>query len=307
MSEPSVTVEKHSELAIRKGSKSFAAAARLFDRETRESATLLYAWCRYCDDVIDDQVLGSAERGAPSAIASDAGATPEARLEWLRSHTRRALDGEDSTGAPAFDALARVAARHRLSHEPAFGLLDGFAMDVEERTFDELEDTVDYAYHVAGVVGILMAEIMGVREEGPLRCAADLGIAMQLTNISRDVMDDAAAGRVYLPASWLREAGVEPDAASVADPAHRDAVFAVTERLLAEADRYYASGRRGLSALRFRCAWAIATAASVYSEIGREVRRRGSSAWDARVSTSTLRKVMLAARAFGQALVRRSS
>ena len=88
--------------------------------------------------------------------------------------------------------------------------LDGFVMDVEGREYHTLTDTVEYCYHVAGVVGVMMAYIMGVRDEPTLDRATDLGLAFQLTNICRDVVEDAEVGRVYLPLDWLTEAGV-PD------------------------------------------------------------------------------------------------
>jgi 15-cis-phytoene synthase len=285
-------VTAHGRETIRAGSKSFAAASRLFDRRTRESAWRLYAWCRHCDDVIDGQVLGHG-----MAVPGEADA--RARLEALREKTGAALDGE-AAGDPAFEAFAQVMRAHAVPERHAFELLDGFAMDVEGRTYATLQDTLDYCYHVAGVVGVMMARIMGVSDEPTLDRASDLGLAFQLTNIARDVMEDAAAGRVYLPADWLAEAGLE--ASAVARPESRAAVFAATLRLLGEADRYYASGRVGIARLPFRSAWAVAAARGVYREIGREVLRRGPSAWDARVATSGGRKAWLAATGGGAAL-----
>ena len=184
---------------IEKGSKSFAAAARLFDPDTRAYAYMLYAWCRHCDDVIDDQELGFARRGAARQAAL-------ARLEMLRDKTRRALAGD--ADEPVFAALQRVATEKALNEANLIEHLDGFAMDVSGRKYLTFDDTLSYCYHVAGVVGLMMANIMGVRDAPTLDRACDLGIAFQLTNIARDVMEDAAAGRVYLPAAWLRDAGV---------------------------------------------------------------------------------------------------
>jgi len=270
---------------IEKGSKSFAAAARLLDPETRAYAYMLYAWCRHCDDVIDDQELGFAR----PEVTRDAAF---ARLEALREKTRQALRGR--ADEPVFTAIGRVVAEAGVSEVNLIEHLDGFGMDVAMRDYRTLNDTLSYCYHVAGVVGVMMANIMGVRDPATLDRACDLGMAFQLTNIARDVMDDAAMGRVYLPADWLEEAGV-PEG-HVGDPDYRAAVYDVSERLLAVADRFYISARHGIASLPFRSAWAIAMARFVYREIGFIVRRRGREAWDERARVSRRRKLYGVAR-----------
>ena len=133
-------------------------------------------------------------------------------------------------------------------------------MDVQGRGYRTLDDVLQYAFHVAGVVGVMMAEVMGVRQRPTLQRACDLGMAFQLTNVARDVVEDARNGRLYLPADWLAEAGLPADPRAVADPANRPAVAAVAGRLLDAADGYYRSARDGLSYLPVRSAWAIASA-----------------------------------------------
>jgi phytoene synthase len=271
-----------SQESIERGSSSFAAAARLFDRRIREDAHCLYAWCRHCDDEIDGQSLG---RGV---VALDL-AKASIKLDELEAKTRRALAG-DSMEDPAFAAFQRVALRHHLSSRHALDLLEGFRMDVEGRRYRTLDDTLQYAYHVAGVVGVMMAQVMGVQDKTLLGRAADLGLAFQLTNIARDVIEDARGGRVYLPSEWLGRAAGDP--AAVADPAYRAEVFDATLRLLAAAEPYYASARWGLSALGFRSAWAVAAARGVYRAIGVAVRAEGPRGMDARVSTGRLTKTI---------------
>jgi phytoene synthase len=266
--------------AIRVGSKSFSAAARLFDRGCREDAYLLYAWCRYCDDRIDAQELGLGVTEESEPVA--------ARLDELRRQTDRALRGE-VVGDPAFLALQRVVERHAIPSAYPLQLLEGFAMDVESRRFRTLDDSLTYCYHVAGVVGVMMAHVMGVREPATLDRACDLGLAFQLTNIARDVLADAASDRVYLPLDWLAEAGVGQD--EIAEPRHRGAVFAVVARLLEAAEPYYHSSRWGLPALRPRRAWAIATAHRVYREIGQQILARGEAGLDERSVVGRSRKV----------------
>jgi phytoene synthase len=278
---------------IEKGSKSFAGAARLFDPKTRDSAYMLYAWCRHCDDEIDGQELG---------FNTDAAATPptQARLSALRERTVEAIEGRAED--PIFVALQLVLARHEIPARHPLELIDGMAMDVHGQCYDTLEDTLLYSYHVAGVVGVMMAMVMGVREAATLDRACDLGIAFQLTNIARDVHADAQVGRVYLPADWLVEAGIAPTAVAIADAGNRSAVHAVTLRLLDEADRYYASAGDGLHHLPLRSAMAIAAARRVYSDIGNVVRELGPGAGTKRASLGRMRKLTGLVTATGDAV-----
>src|SRR5271168_2256693 len=204
--------------SIQRGSTSFAAAARLFHPRVRDDAYLLYAWCRHCDDEIDCQVMGHGAVGLDPVLAGK-------KLAELEDKTRRAMAGEP-TGDTAFAAFQRVAQRHGVPAHHPLDLLQGFRMDVEGRTYRTLQDTLLYAYHVAGVVGVMMAQVMGVRDIGTLRRASDLGLALQLTNIARDVIEDARVGRIYLSADWLGAVAGSP--AAVADPANRAVVFAAT-------------------------------------------------------------------------------
>ena len=268
---------------IKKGSKSFAMAAKLLPRDVRYDAMMLYAWCRHCDDVIDDQILGFARETASTE-------TPAERLDQLREKTKRALEGH--ADEPVFIALGRVTRKHGIPERHPMELLKGFEMDVNGRVYETLEDTLDYCYHVAGVVGVMMAMIMGVRERPTLNRASDLGIAFQLTNISRDVVEDARGGRCYLPREWLREAGI--DGADLSDPQNRKAVFEVTHKLLREADEYYRSALFGMQRLPLGAAVGIGCARRVYRDIGRIVANRGENAWDGRAIVGRSRKAAAA-------------
>lgn len=296
----------HAAQAIEAGSSSFAAAAKLFDVTTRESTLLLYAWCRHCDDVIDAQQSGHARVPDPSAsdAAPDADVTPLARLATLEGATAQACAGTYDAGDPVFAGLAEVVRRHAL--EPALlqEHLRGFRMDIEGVQYRTLADTLLYCYRVAGVVGLLMARVMGVREPALLDRACDLGIAFQLTNIARDIVEDAGIGRVYLPTDWLDEAGVAADA--IGQPEQRDALAGVAARLVEAAEPYYASAIAGIGALPLRSAWSVATARGVYRAIGRHVKARGGHAWDVRVATSGLEKIWLTARGGAVALAARA-
>jgi 15-cis-phytoene synthase len=271
-----------SRVIINKGSKSFAAAAKFFDVETRENAYMLYAWCRHCDDVIDNQELGCNGRAQKPETTQQA-------LIKLHEKTRAAIDDRPSDES-VFEGLRYVLNHNQIPERYPLELLDGFAMDAEGHEYQTFDDTLQYCYYVAGVVGIMMTYIMGARDPQVLQRAADLGIAFQLTNISRDVLDDAEIGRVYLPGDWLAEAGIPAD--EISEPQHASALAGVVKKLLNEADRYYASAHEGLRALGFRSAWAVATASVVYRTIGELVRERGESAWQDRVIVDDTRKIL---------------
>ncbi|WP_435303387.1 phytoene/squalene synthase family protein [Novosphingobium humi] len=267
--------------SIARGSKSFAAASKLFDAATRERVWLLYAWCRACDDLADDQDHGG-------ALGAQAGASE--RLEQIRRLTARALGG-DATGHFAFDALGVVAAECGINAVHTGDVIAGFALDAAGwRPRTEL-DMLGYCYHVAGAVGVLMALVMGVDPEDgdTLNRASDLGIAFQLGNIARDIAEDHAAGRCYLPAEWLAQAGV--DEGDLMAPRHRPALAAMAGRMAAMAQVYEASARAGAARLPFRCRWAVLSAAGIYGAIARKVAARGPRAWEQRVSTSGLEKL----------------
>ena len=277
---------------IRRGSKSFHLSSRLFDRRTRERAWLLYSWCRACDDLADGQTLG--HDAVPVADA-------QRTLSFIRVQTARALNGE-RTGETAFDALGAVAAECALPPRFIDDHLEGFAMDARDWRPRSEDDLLTYCYHVAGAVGCMMAVVMGVDpgDEVTLDHAADLGIAFQLANIARDLSEDDAIGRCYLPLEWLVEMDVTPG--SQLAPMYRERIGVLARRLAALAERYEASARTGVGPLPFRARWAVLAAAGIYGEIAREVGRLGPRSWDRRIVIPRARKIALAAAAWKQAL-----
>lgn len=295
---PSADLIAFSRDRIEKGSKSFALAAKLFAPDTRASAYMLYAWCRHCDDVIDGQTLGfaKAEAGMPN------GGNPITLVRELEQKTRAACDGE--ADEPVFQALSEVCAKHDIPSKYPLDLIAGFQMDAEAHTYQTVDDTLLYCYHVAGVVGVMMAMVMGVKERAVLNRACDLGIAFQLTNIARDIVPDHQDDRVYLPEDWLKQAGLSRE--NLADSNKRSELSQVAIRLLDAAEPYYHSAGHGLPHLPFRSAWAVAVALKVYRAIGSQVRQLGDKAWDERARTSTLTKLGGVASGLGQSLVSRT-
>jgi phytoene/squalene synthetase len=280
--------------SISRGSKSFAAASLLFDKPTRERAWLLYAWCRACDDIADGQ-----DHGHGMTVVDDA----PARLERLSAMTEAALAGE-IVGKPAFDALRIVAAETRMPHRFARDLVAGFALDAREWRPRSEDDLYKYCYHVAGVVGCMMAVVMGVDPDDTdtLDRACDLGMAFQLANIMRDIEEDDRVGRCYVPEDWLVEMDFPPG--QHMKPPFRSRLAVLTRRMAAKAAAFEASAREGTPALSFRSAWAVLAAAGIYGAIGRKVAARGEHAWDHRVTTSGWQKLGFIARAARDAAAR---
>ena len=277
--------------SIARGSKSFAASSLLFDPETRARAWLLYAWCRRCDDIADGQ-----DHGHGMTPVADA----PARLAELTAKTEAALAGQ-VVGDPAFDALRVVVAETGMPHHWPRDLIAGFALDARDWRPETEEDLYRYCYHVAGVVGCMMAVTMGVApdDEATLDRACDLGMAFQLANIARDIAEDAGAGRHYLPRQWLAEKSIAADA--IMSPSHRPGLSALARRLTERAAMFEASARMGTPALSYRSAWAVLSAAAIYGAIGRKVAKRGRRAWDSRVGTGKLEKLGFMTRASMQA------
>lgn len=275
---------------IGKGSKSFAAASRLFGRTTRERVWLLYAWCRRCDDLIDGQDLGG-------ALGDQSGVTE--RLKQVRELTTLALTGAE-TGDPAFDCLGIVAAETGLTPAMCDAVIAGFALDAIEWQPRSEADLMRYCWHVAGAVGVMMAVVMGVdpTDDATLERACDLGLAFQLANIARDLSEDHAAQRCYLPSEWLAEADIPPG--EELKPRYRNALAGLAGKLCELAAAHESSARIGARQLDLRQRWAILSAAGIYGDIARQVARRGTEAWDSRTVVGNWRKIGWIARALVQ-------
>ena len=289
------TLAQRGRASIKAGSKSFALASRVLPPALRDDASMLYAWCRHCDDVVDGQEMGHGQ------LQNYRDGQAE-RLARLRAETDAAFAGE--ANQPEFVGMAAVFARHDIPLRHAEEHLNGFQMDVDDRVYRSVDDILDYSYHVAGVVGVMMARVMGVRDEPTLDRASDLGLAFQLTNIARDVIDDARAGRVFVPQTLLAKHGAPTDAATLSDPKSWPAAHAAAVELLDVAEGYYDSAKVGIRELPFRCAWAITTALKVYREIGEVLRRDGPDAWNGRVGAGKGRKIALATASVGPAVAR---
>ncbi len=261
---------------LAKGSKSFSAAALLLPRRMRDAAAVLYAFCRIADDAVD--------------LSDDAD-----RVERLRRRLGRVYSGEGLDG-PVERALADVVRRFELPIEVLAGLIEGFEWDASGRTYATLSDTLAYAARVASTVGAAMTAIMGSREPHVVARACDLGLAMQLTNIARDVGEDARIGRLYLPMDWLRDEGVDLSV-FMRDPQPFPGVRRVVLKLLEVADGLYASADAGIAVLPADVRPAIYAARFIYADIGRVIRENDGDSVTVRAVVPGSRKAALLGRA----------
>jgi len=230
--------------------RSFRLAGRLLPGDTLRDAAALYAFCRLVDDLADETT---------DSIA--------ARDELL--NLRRAVIAGDWTHEFAQPFLA-LQASHGLSSRSAATLIDTVMRDLQPVRIGDEAALMDYAYGAAGTVGEMMSALLGVRTQQALPHAVDLGVAMQLTNIARDVIEDAGRRRIYLPAAWL------PDDLTADNlPRRADAVYPAVRRVLECAGSRYRSGACGFAHLPSRVRPAIRAAARLYEEIGLRILRQG--------------------------------
>jgi len=258
---------------MRDGSKSFFAAAKILPTKIRDSAIALYAFCRLLDDMVDDQ-------NAPDDVIKQI----EYRLD--RIYAQNPVD------IPADRALAIVVDRFLIPRNILEALVEGFKWDRNGRQYQTMDELCDYAARVASTVGAMMTLIMGVRDRNILERACELGLAMQLTNIARDVGEDARNKRLYLPREWLEEEGIDPEA-WLANPVFNESISKVIQRLICHADEMYARASYGISGLPRNCRSAIAAAGLIYSEISRQIERQGLDSISQRAVVSKRKKILL--------------
>ena len=250
---------------IRRHSKSFFLSSLLLPSRVRQASWALYAFCRRADDAVDEQRDGGMARVAAL----------RARLE--RVYAGRADDD------PIDRAFAAVVERHAIPRALPEALLAGMEMDARGTRYADNDELLVYCFRVAATVGLMMTRVMGASDDVAYLRAADLGVAMQLTNIARDVGEDERRGRVYLPSQLLE--GVAGD--------RRAAVRAI----LAVADSHYRAADRGVPLLPADCRFAIASARNIYSAIGDAIAKNGYDSESQRAYVSLPRKLWLVARA----------
>lgn len=267
----------HCRRVLRTGSRSFHAASLLLARDVRDAVAPVYAFCRTADDLVDSGWAG--------------------RRTILLLRDRIAGIYDDGELTDGIDRALRAVVIHRRIPRVVFdALLEGFAWEIEGRRYETLSDLYAYGTRVAGTVGVAVAHVLGRADRHTLARACDLGAAMQLTNIARDVGEDARAGRLYLPLTWMREEGIAPHA-WLANPVFTPSLGRVVRRLLDAADQLYVRADTGIPRLPARARAGIAAARLIYADIGKVIAAAGFDSVSRRAYTTLRRKLQLAARA----------
>jgi phytoene synthase len=260
------------------GSRSFYFATRFFPHELSRSAHAIYWFCRHTDDLVDE--CATAEQGRRD-------------LEEWASALERTLSGE-TPADPILQVFQDTMMRFQIPHEYPRELLEGMRMDLDCVRYESFPALRVFCYRVASVVGLMMSHIIGFRP-GALEYAVDLGIAMQLTNILRDVGEDLRRGRIYLPADEMRMFGyTEADLRAHAKNRH---FLELMKFQVARARRYYQRALPGIELLDPAGRFAVRIAADVYCEILGQIERSGYDVFENRAVVPATRKYWISARA----------
>jgi len=287
MSEDALVISRR---IIAHHSRSFALASRLLPAAVRDRAVVVYAWCRRADDAVDL---------APADTVADALASLQDELGVIY--------GTGPLPDPILQAFRQVTRTCQIPRHYPQELLEGLAMDARGTDYDNMSRLLEYCYRVAGTVGLMMCHVMGIRDEQATTNAAHLGVAMQITNICRDVEEDWRRGRMYIPAEVLRRHGtgrLQPEAGQPFPEAVGPAVAQAIGELLEVADAYYRSGDAGIPALSWRCGLAVRTARNVYSAIGARIRAQRCDPTAGRAWVSGPAKLRLVAQAIVRSMDR---
>jgi phytoene synthase len=266
------TTQDQALAVLKSHGRSFYFAGQLLGSTYRSRAARLYAFCRYVDDIADE--------------SSD-----QTQAHHDLEHIKSALKHGHSTQSCVADMIALMQ-ETKMPIAPVCSLIDGMQSDLKHVRIEDEAALLHYAYQVAGTVGLMMCFVLDVRDQHAWPFAIDLGIGMQLTNIARDVGQDARNERVYLPATWQNQLS----ASDIVHPSEEQKkhLQAATERILALAELYYRSGLSGVAYLPPAARYGIIVAARVYREIGQKVAQAGYQSWDRRAVVSQPRKVFCA-------------
>jgi phytoene synthase len=243
--------------------------------QRRQAITALYAFCREVDDVVDEcEDLQLART----------------KLAWWRMEVAKMYAGEPSH--PVTRAMLPATQRYTLPQEQLLEIIDGMEMDLEQSRYLDFKALSLYCYRVASVVGLLAAEIFGYRDRHTLKYAHDLGIAFQLTNIIRDVGEDARRGRIYLPVEELQRFDVR--AADILNGNYVDGFAPLMEFQIARAEQYYTQALATLPKSDRKAQRAGLVMAAIYRTTLTEIRRDGCRVLDRRIALTPLRKLWIA-------------
>ena len=270
---------KDPEIVLATSGESFHWAKRFLGKKMGYDAARLYSFCRVLDDMADGDIPNGHEH---------------------LTDIQNTLNNGGWDGHPFLNQFSSMVEEYRLPTEVIGALVEGLMDDQEpEVLIKDEEELIQYAYKVAGTVGLLMCCVLNTSNPKAKPHAVDLGIGMQLTNIARDVVVDAKMGRRYLPGNWVNNMTPEEILVASENPDSENAaiISSAVRRLLSLAEEYYASGRVGLSYLPARAHFSIGVAAKVYRQIGIQLLRSRQSWWGPKQVTSKGSKLFCTVRA----------
>ncbi|WP_019592676.1 presqualene diphosphate synthase HpnD [Thioalkalivibrio sp. ALRh] len=267
--------DEYCEEKAAKSGSSFYYAFRFLEPDRRRAITALYAFCREVDDIVDEVSEESVAR---------------TKLQWWREEIERLFDHQPRH--PITQALQPHLAPFDLSREYFDEIIDGMQMDLDYDSYPDFTTLSLYCYRAASVVGILSAHIFGFSDRRTLKYAHDLGMALQLTNILRDVHEDAMRGRVYIPLDELNKHGVKPEEfqLNVTDDRHRALFAEQAER----ARRYYQRAEEHLPAEDRYAQRPGLIMAAIYRTLLDEIQDDGYRVLEHRVRLTPIRKLWIA-------------
>ena len=249
--------------------KSFYWASLFLGHKMAYRAARLYEFCRFVDDIADGDLPHRHETLADISAS---------------------LKANDSSSGPEVEAFLNLASEVNIPMQAATELLDGMLLDQHPTAMKDQAELLRYCHAVAGTVGLMMCRILNCKHPRADHFAIDLGVAMQLTNIARDVLEDAKMGRRYLPHQWVNFSAAEIATGQIQ---YRYPTSKAIEQLLNLADKYYNSALLGIQLLPFRSRFSITVALRVYRQIGVLLRRRKLDWWKGRVVVNKIEKTLL--------------
>ena len=261
-------------LILKKNGKSFYWAGKFLSEKYINRAAELYSFCRALDDIADS--------GNPTSLKQ----LTNIKLN-INDNLYSDIESSYSIKYPQFFNVS--------SKKAAMDLIDGLILDQKSILFEDVSELIRYSYHVAGTVGIMMCDALKCENQDAKLFAIDLGIAMQMTNIARDVLEDAKMGRRYIPASWIGNISPEDIVSAVKknDNKKYDTISKGIKKLLTLADKYYISGTMGFRYLPFKTRMAISIASGVYRQIGIQLKRNNYNWYHGRQVTSIPTKLRI--------------
>lgn len=263
-------LDQHTYKVLAQHAKSFHLAGLFLPKKNLIDASLLYTFCRLVDDISDE----------------DFSNTPIEDLNRLEKE----LYSTD-LARPLIQRILHLSDQKNISKQIYLDLIYGCKKDVNGQKITTLNDLIEYSYEVAGTVGLMMAKILGVKNKTALKFSIDAGIALQLTNISRDVLEDLERKRCYIPERWILGAGYSMQD-FYSKNIHDDLITSYTKQLISLAETYYKSSYNGLSRIPFKSRLGICIALKLYRKIGRKLLRRGANPMLGRTQLNGIEKIL---------------